>query len=550
MSYLGGIPPGTLEGWEREERQYISRSLSGLTSSHKLAILLSVGLVTAIEISNRFSINVILSDLQGNVAADADQISWVVILYNLGFLCSLALATWMTRIVGARRHLLSCIALYSVGAMGCVLSVRSLTLLLVSRLIMGFGGGAFLVRTVILAGLMFPGKARLAAVTRLYVLLYTFLMIYPTAIGWITDQFRWNFAFLLDFPFLAIGAVMISKLIPRGDLFRRTEATQVDVRGATLLIASLVCLQTAASRGERDLWFESTWITLALLASVACFAAFLWWDSRPENPGPVFHLRMISRQAALRTSFFVILIVGAILGAGLFVVPQYLRTVQDYSATQTGGFVSMYALGLGLGAVLGLRILVPRLGGPLTTALGLLLLIGTCVSLLYIWTPTTPTAVLAPAILLQGFSLGPVLIGAANIATANAPLPDLNDISTTYFFVRQLGNTFGVTAATVIFDHRMTFHSSRLLDVANRLDPITSSTLTQYADLIHRNAGAGSNPSQGALQILQSNVITQSRLLSDIDIYFGLATLAGLALILLGITRVPKMFGPNHFHLF
>jgi MFS transporter, DHA2 family, multidrug resistance protein len=143
-----------------------------------------------------------------------------------------------------------------------------------------------------------------------------------------------------------------------------------------------------------------------------------------------------------------------------------------------------------------------------------------------------------------------VLIGAANIATANAPLPDLNDISTTYFFVRQLGNTFGVTAATVIFDHRMTFHSSRLLDVANRLDPITTSTLTQYANLIHRNAGAGSNPSQGALQILQNNVITQSRLLSDIDIYFGLATLAALALILLGITRVTKKFGPNYFHLF
>jgi MFS transporter, DHA2 family, multidrug resistance protein len=67
---------------------------------------------------------------------------------------------------------------------------------------------------------------------------------------------------------------------------------------------------------------------------VTCFAAFLWWDSRPENPAPVFHLRMISRQAALRASFFVILIVGAILGAGLFVVPQYLRTVQDYSATR------------------------------------------------------------------------------------------------------------------------------------------------------------------------------------------------------------------------
>jgi MFS transporter, DHA2 family, multidrug resistance protein len=65
-----------------EEARYISQSLLNLTPRHKMAILLSVGLVTAIEISNRISINVLLADMQGNVAADSDQISWVIILYH------------------------------------------------------------------------------------------------------------------------------------------------------------------------------------------------------------------------------------------------------------------------------------------------------------------------------------------------------------------------------------------------------------------------------------------------------------------------------------
>ncbi len=159
-----------------------------------------------------------------------------------------------------------------------------------------------------------------------------------------------------------------------------------------------------------------------------------------------------------------------------------------------------------------------------------------------------PTAILAPAILLQGFSLAPTLLGAANIATANSPLPDLNDISTTYFFVRQLGNTFGVTAATILFDHRMTLHSSRLLDVANRVDPTLRSTLSQYGTLIHRNGGGGSNPALGALQIFQADVITQSRLLSYIDIYFGLAVLAAVGLFLLAITRIKNKFTEHQFH--
>src|SRR5208283_997284 len=164
MSFFGAAPQVPLEEWELEEGQYISASLSNLNRRHRMILLLSVALVTAIEVSNRISINVLLPDLQGNVAADSDEVSWVVILYNLGFLCSLALASWMTRVIGARRHLLFSIALYSVGAFGCFLSSHSLDLLLTSRIIMGFGGGAFLVRAVILSRLMFPGKAQIIAV--------------------------------------------------------------------------------------------------------------------------------------------------------------------------------------------------------------------------------------------------------------------------------------------------------------------------------------------------------------------------------------------------
>ncbi len=104
MSYLGNATPATFEAWEREESQYITASVSGLSHRHRMAIMLTVALVTAIEISNRLSINVLLPDMQGNVAANPDEISWVVTLYNLGFLCSMALSSWMTRVLGARKH--------------------------------------------------------------------------------------------------------------------------------------------------------------------------------------------------------------------------------------------------------------------------------------------------------------------------------------------------------------------------------------------------------------------------------------------------------------
>lgn len=545
MSYLGGSTP---ESWEREEEDFVGSILSQLSDRRRMAILLTIGMVTAIEVSNRLSINVFLPDMQGNVGASSDEISWVIILYNVGYLSSLAFAAWMTRVIGPRRHLLLSIAIYSVGAMGCVLSTGSLSRLLVSRLIMGFGGGAFLVRAVILSGLLFPGKARVAAVSRFFLVLSAFEIPYPSVMGWITDTFHWNYAFLVDFPFLAIGAFLICKFVPSGFLVKRSNHSQVDVWGALLLMASLACLETAISRGERDLWFQSNWIALALIAAAIFFIAFLWWDYRPKNASPVLHLRMIVRDPTLRSFFFVTMIVGVLFSAGLYVVPQYLRFVQDYSALQAGGFISMYTLGFGLGLQLTAHVLIPRVGPVRTLVLGLLPLIATYIAIFYIWTPTTPTVILVPAIFLQGFCIAPPLIAAGNVVTGNAPLADVNDISTTYFFIRQLGGTFGVTAATVMFDRRMTLHSSRLLDVSNRLDATTRTTLAQYTDLIHRSGGATSVPALGALQLFQNNVITQSRLLSYIDIYFGFATLVVVALISIAVTKSKPKPGHHYFH--
>jgi MFS transporter, DHA2 family, multidrug resistance protein len=549
MSYLGGTVPGGSEAWEKEYGQFVTQGLARLTQYQRMTILMSVGLITGIEISNRLSINVILPDMQGNVAASSDTISWVLILYNLGFLCSIALTAWLSRVFGTRRHFLLCILLYSVGAIGCFLSPHSLTTLLIARAVMGFGGGAFLVRTVILAGLMFPGHSRLIAVTWLYSELIVLQIAYPILMGAIDDAFHWNTAFLLDFPFLILGAILIWKFLPPGRLYRPKGNAGLDLWGAGFLISGLILFQIAMSRGERDLWFQSSLIDGCLAGATLFFVLFLWWDSRPENPDAVLHLHTMWRQVPLRASFSIMMILGAIMGAGLYVVPQYLRHVQDYNAAQTGQFISLYCGGLGVGLFFSLRFFIPRWGGRLSIVLGMLLLIGTCVTFLYIWTPDTPGIVLGPLLLLQGFSVAPVLVGASNVATSTAALADLSEVDTTYFFVRQLGNTLGVTAATVIFDHRMTFHSSRLVDTANRLDPTVQSTLSQYARLIARNTGGASNPAQGALQLLQGQILIQSQLLSYIDIYFCLAALCVFGIILLAIARLARVESRHRFHL-
>lgn len=510
-----------------DETTGLAPRFAGLSDRRKLGIVLAAALITSIEISSRISINVILPDMQGNVAADVDQISWVLILYNMGFICSMALTPWMSRIFGARRHFTLCVLLYTSGAIGCFLSAHNLTTLLVSRAIMGLGGGFFLVRLVIMVGLFYPGKSRRGPLTKVYLILFSMQIFYPPAVGALADSFHWNYAFLLDLPFLFVGVLILRKLLPRGHLTvqlpRRPE--EEDLWGAAFLIFSLSALQIFASRGERDLWFESPLIWTCFILAVGGFVLFVWWDTRPENSSPVLHLRHVLQLAPLRRALMTAMVVGGVLGAGLYVIPQYLRYVQDFSAMQTGAFFSFFAFGFGAGAILTVRVLVPRFGVHKTVIAGMLTLAATFTAFIYTWTPSTPTDLLDLLLLLKGVGIGMAVIGISASVTGQLSSVDVWEGDTTYFFVRQLGNTFAVSAVTILFDRRMTLHSSRLLDVANRLDPTTRATLSSYAGLTGRVAGAGIDPRLGALQLFQNNVITQSRLLSYIDISFFLAAL-------------------------
>ena len=95
---------------------------------------------------------------------------------------------------------------------------------------------------------------------------------------------------------------------------------------------------------------------------------------------------------------------------------------------------------------------------------------------------------------------------------------------------------------------RLTFHSSRLLDTANRLDPTTTRYLTAFARTVARNAGGGSQPSLGSLQIFQQLVAVRSRL-AFVDISYCLAILCAVGILLALLTRADARKVWQHIYL-
>ena len=91
-----------------------------------------------------------------------------------------------------------------------------------------------------------------------------------------------------------------------------------------------------------------------------------------------------------------------------------------------------------------------------------------------------------------------------------------------------------MAAAAALVDIRETLHSSRLLDAANRLNPVAHEVVRRLGLLLHAK-GLSTNVAQsGSYQLFRLLVVNQTDLLAFIDVFWSLALLAltGIGLVL------------------
>jgi MFS transporter, DHA2 family, multidrug resistance protein len=422
--------------------------------------------------------------------------------------------------------------LYASGALGCFFS-ETLWELLVARAVMGAGGGAFLVRSLITLFRLHDERHRAPTLLTFATFVTSSRALVPVLFAVVTDSGRWNLAFLVLVPPALLAAAILYLFMP-AHLEFAPEPPATDFAATTLAIVGLVAFQIAMSRGEQDMWLQSSLIRWMFTACIICLGLFVWWDTRRDNPNPILNLRLLLAEPALASGFGLALILGAILAAGLYVLPQYLRNIQDYSATQTSLFfcVDGFATYVGIVlAVFSLTKLHPRwivLAGLAIAAFANLMFV-------YELTPNTPAFVLCVILLLHGASLGILLPGVTMVLLGRSDLRFIAFGMTIYFFLRQLGAAIGVAATVALIDIRETMHSSRLLDSANRLSPSLSDVVHQLTLLLHGRSLPPNVAAAGAYQLFRGMVIEQTTLLTLIDVFWCLAllALAGILLVLL-----------------
>jgi len=495
----------------------------------KWAITFTASLGAILEVIDTSIVNVALSDIQANLGATVSEVGWVVTGYAIANVILIPLSAWLGDTFGKKSYFVFSMVGFTIASVLCGLSTN-LPMLVIARILQGLCGGGLLAKGQAILFETFPPAEQGFAQSVFGVGVIAGPAIGPTLGGYLTDTLGWRWIFFVNLP-VGIAAVIMAILFLQPDPVRskKQSSQRVDWLGIGLLAGSIGCLQTVLEEGERDSWFESSFITTLTIVGVIGLALFVWHELKTRSPA--VDLRVLRHRSLAAGSLY-----SGILGMGLygtlFAVPLFAQGVLGFSATQTGWLLAPGALASAITMIL---------LGKLSTKIDARILIGLGAmgSSLVMYrlatiTPQTGTDELFWPLVWRG-AVTVLMFLPLSLATLG-PLPkqDISAGSGFYNLTRQLGGSVGIALLTTILQQREAFHQTVLL---SKLTPYSLETKQRIDLLTGAYQNSGSDPAtahQQALQTLQQLVNTQAAVLSYADIFrfVGVVFLCSLPLLL------------------
>jgi EmrB/QacA subfamily drug resistance transporter len=482
------------------------------------ATLLAFAFACSAEYWTTASVSLTLTDLGGTLGASSDEATWAITIYTTAFAVAIALSHRLSVFFGNRKYLGACALLYGLASIGCALS-PNLPVFLGFRTVQGFAGGVFLVRTFVFFTQRIELEHRASTAVGFFIEVLIIGRLVPyIASGWLADNISWRLQFVFPALFMFVAAALFFVFTSKHWRQQDDTGEPVDLIGIGLLAIGAGALQTALSRGAIDDWFGSSFIRIFFAVGILGNALFILWQLSPKNPAPLLDLRYM-RERSVYAGGAIGFTLGLLLSGSLYVIPQYLRTVESHSALQTGVLLGISSAGaaLSLWLLQYVQPLVKHLGSRLILAIAFLTAMISEFLFAHFLTPDTPDYMLWIPLFLNGVFIAlsvPTLGGAAFALVAEQETSSARAI---FYGLRQFGTSIGVTLAVVLIDRRSSLHSGRLLEAFFGRSLSVISQNTEFTP--------------EALKALESVIRKQSLVLSFADIFNVMGVVAGLSLL-------------------
>ena len=303
------------------------------------------------------------------------------------------------------------------------------------------------------------------------------LALGPVVGGVLVDVAGWRWVFLVNVPFVLLAAFFGLRWLPES---RRPGVPPLDLPGVALSTLALRGIVFALIEGVDAGWTTPA-VLVAAVTGIGAGVAFVATELRRREP--LFDVRVLVRPPVAAGALVILAAYIAMLGM-LFLLPQYVRYVQEGSALASGLEVAPLGLGLGCLAALSGRLAArhePRgvlLAGLLTATVGF-------VPLLLLSADSTPALVLLGTGIV-GCGLGAAFPPATAVIMNDLGTEKAGDGAAVNQVARQVGGALGVAIVGSVFG---AIYAAEIAD-DGRVPAAAAESIEEATDVANRLHGA------------------------------------------------------------
>ena len=492
-------------------------------------VALAVIIPTFMEVLDTTIANVALRYIAGGLSAPSNDSEWVITSYLAANAIILPMSGWLSVRLGRRRYFLLSIAVFTLASVLCGVAMN-LEILIAARVLQGLAGGGLQPSSQGVLLDAFPPEKQGSAMTLFGIAALLAPVVGPTLGGYITDNYGWRWIFFINIPIGLLAIWFCSKVVRDPAYLKaqqsamRKKGAPFDTMGLCLLSLTMICWEIVLSKGQEWDWLGDPFYRVHTLLVIFVLALFtlVWRELR--IPNPLINFRTLSDRN-FRWSCIIIFCAFGVLYANTTTLPALLQSLYGYDATTSGmvlspaglfAVITLLVVGVSLSRGVDARYFMAA--GLITMGLG------------NYWTSRltleiSPWQVVWPrVVVIAGLSM---VFAPLNVAAFLYIPKELRGAAVGLLaLLRNEGGSVGTSIAKTIHERRDQFHTLRLGEYLDALNPTVSSFLEQAQSYLLQLSGDPVAARQLALQLLDNLREQQSSALAYFDIFLVLAALS------------------------
>lgn len=489
---------------------------------YKWWLLGNIMIGTFMAVLDSTIVNVALPKIMTSFGVGIDKIEWVSTAYMLAMAVMLPTSGWMADKFGYKRMYFFGLMLFTLGSLLCGMSGNE-DMLIISRIIQGFGAGAIQPLGMAIISREFPPKQRGLALGFWAIAAAASVSFGPLIGGYLVDNFSWQLIFDVNVPIGLIG--MAATVIIQSEYINK-KVRKFDMVGFFSAIIFLPLLLYALSEGNAatnsDGW-GAPYILVCFAISLIAMVVFVTTELTVDEP--LLDLRLLANRNFGICSLIMLMFSIGMFGS-TFLLPLYLQNSLSYTALQAGSVF------LPVGIIQGIMspasgFMANKINPKWMLIVGVLLL---AFSFYYnsSFSFLTERSYIMTGLYIRGFAMGIIFTPLSTISLSQIPREKMAQASGVTNTIRQIGGSLGVAILTTVLTTRVTYHTQLYNEALQPNSPVyrqVNGGLQNFAE-----NQVSSSPSIAAQQgqVLLVSHVDKQAYIQGVDDDFMLAAVVSL----------------------